>query len=307
MPPPILSNEIAYSQAALRAAQWWRLLGVATIPIRYRDKRPDGRLVSTWEEYKHRLPTNMELLRWFGGGFHNVGLVTGWRNLVVVDFDNPEVYLRWSLWAARRNIRRLVSSTLKVVTWRGVHVYFFTAQPGINQKLPGIDIKACNGYVLIPPSIHPSGSAYRVYEGRFPAEIDALSDVLPADLLVSNTEYSEVVRRDVLPVIFSSGDAWSSSTRVLDPYADLIEQIKARYCLESFLMLDVRTTVRWAMTRCPFHDDANPSFWVDTFRQLCGCFAGCTPKPYDVIDLYARLHNLTARDAILCMMRGVVR
>ena len=45
--------------------------------------------------------------------------------------------------------------------------------------------------------------------------------------------------------------------------------------------------------------------WVDTARGICGCYAGCTPKPFDVIDLYARLHGLDNRDAIKQLARGL--
>jgi hypothetical protein len=38
--------------------------------------------------------------------------------------------------------------------------------------------------------------------------------------------------------------------------------------------------------------------WVDTGRQICGCYAGCTPKPLDVIDLYARMQGITTKEAI---------
>ena len=47
---------------------------------------------------------------------------------------------------------------------------------------------------------------------------------------------------------------------------------------------------------CPFHDDHNPSFWVDAKRNLWGCFA-CGYKG-DVINLHARKENRTLQAAI---------
>ena len=49
----------------------------------------------------------------------------------------------------------------------------------------------------------------------------------------------------------------------------------------------------------------NPSFWIDTTRQLCGCHAGCTPKPLDVIDLFARICSLGNDEAIRVLSRGL--
>ena len=60
---------------------------------------------------------------------------------------------------------------------------------------------------------------------------------------------------------------------------------------------------RWLRCPCPLHDDAEPSFWIDTRDQVCGCFAGCTSKPLDVINLYARLCGLNNREAIFQLAR----
>ena len=54
--------------------------------------------------------------------------------------------------------------TVESITGRGRHLFF--AWPGrpirnsVCKIAPGIDIKADGGYVILPPSIHPSGAAY---------------------------------------------------------------------------------------------------------------------------------------------------
>ena len=54
--------------------------------------------------------------------------------------------------------------TLTVTTPRGVHLWF--RHPGFhvsNRPLaPGLDVRGDDGYVLLPPSVHPSGDRYRV-------------------------------------------------------------------------------------------------------------------------------------------------
>ncbi len=287
---------------ALNQAKMWKKLGIATIPIRFRDKRPE---LKSWQEFQKRLPTDTELSKWFSGPFHNLGVVVGWRNLVVIDFDNDTEYARWQLWIAKRPIYRWIRQTLQVKTARGVHVYVTTSQPAQNAKLPGIDVKAQGGYVLSPPSIHPSGIEYSVLSGVLPVRIEALSDILPAELLVVHTQFPERQIQIVSsPVVLTvTDDPWERASQPFDPDRDLIEQIKQRYRIEEFFTKLIPTKSRWAMTHCPFHDDRTPSMWVDTERQICGCFARCTPQPYDVIDLYARLHNLSIQDAIKIMAR----
>ncbi|NPV77945.1 MAG: hypothetical protein HPY59_16415 [Anaerolineae bacterium] len=288
----------------LQQAQFWQKLGIATIPIRYKDKRPE---LKSWQEFQKRLPTDTELSKWFSGPFHNLGIVVGWNNLVVIDFDSDTEYALWQLWIARRSIYRWIRQTLQVKTARGVHVYVTTSQPAQNAKLPGIDIKAVGGYVLSPPSVHPSGVEYSVLSGTLPVRIEALSDVLPAELLAIHTELPE--KRTSLvssPVVLAAkDDPWAKADQLLEPDRDLIEQIKQRYRIEDFFVRLVQKRDRWHMTNCLFHDDKSPSMWVDMERQICGCFAGCTPQPCDVIDLYARLHNLSIQDAIRVMARSL--
>ncbi len=210
--------------SVLQQAQFWKKLGIATIPVRYKDKRPE---LKSWQEFQKRLPTDTELCRWFSGPFHNLGVVVGWRNLVVIDFDNDTEYTRWQLWIARRPVYRWIRQTLQVKTARGVHVYVTTSQPAQNAKLPGIDVKAVGGYVLAPPSVHPSGFEYTVLAGSLPVRIEALSDVLPAELLAVHTQLPERRSRIVSSSVVLtavSDDPWERANQPFEPDRDLIEQ-----------------------------------------------------------------------------------
>ena len=98
----------------------------------------------------------------------NVGIATGVASgLAVIDLDGEE---------AEASLRRLetlgfqLSPTLTAATGRGRHLYFMCNRklpnktrglPGVEEELPGIDLRAEGGYVVAPPSIHANGATYR--------------------------------------------------------------------------------------------------------------------------------------------------
>lgn len=105
----------------------------------------------------------------------NVAIATGGEGgVVVIDTDSREG-TRW--------IQDYVADfpTLTVATAKGRHFYYRTP-PGYRVKSVSkilhddIDVKGSGGYVLAPPSIHPTGRAYTWCENRPIAE-------LPEDLL----------------------------------------------------------------------------------------------------------------------------
>ena len=103
----------------------------------------------------------------------------------------------------------------------------------------------------------------------------------------------------------ASGDIWD---RVMTPVSmgpGTVDRIKARYRLEELLPIEQATGDHYYLTRCPLHDDHNPSMWVDTDQHICGCHAGCTDKPLDVVNLYARIHDLSNSEAIRELARGI--
>ena len=92
----------------------------------------------------------------------NIGIATGEpSDIFVVDVDGID---------AEAGLRKLeaqygaLPATVEVITARGRHVYFkMPAAPIRNSagKLgPGLDIRATGGYVLAPPSVHPTGRRY---------------------------------------------------------------------------------------------------------------------------------------------------
>ena len=134
--------------------------GLGVIPLGFQSKRP---AIDSWKKFQTRRADASELFEWFGNGqAANLGIVCGWvsgdgdgKSLVVLDFDSSEAYRRW----ATAN-QALVNSTWVVKTASGYHVFLRLPGPVKTGKMPGGDIKGEGGYVVAPPSVHPSGAAY---------------------------------------------------------------------------------------------------------------------------------------------------
>lgn len=287
----------------LETARYWHRLGIAVIPIAYKLKQPKVK----WLEYTEWIPTEAELNAWFASDIVNIGVVAGWKNLTIIDFDDMDVFLNWYQWADRRGgkAREVARKSRIHKSARGAHV-FVLCENADNMKLPKIDVLAQRKYALLPPSLHPSGVNYTVYREAFPMPVHSLYDVLPKKLIdqALAQKAPKAVNASNIPsgdpvVDTADYDPWKEAGKSEDDQK-LVERIKQKITIPDILSgwEDSGGNGRWKMTRCPFHDDKNPSFWLDTHYQVCGCHAGCTPLPLDVIDLYARLHNMTNFDAI---------
>lgn len=152
-----LKRHVVPMNDILSAAERYALLGLAVIPIKFREKRP---ALSSWERYQHERPTDAEINAWFGNGRPcNLGIVCGSvsGNLVVVDFDNQSGYGKFAL--AHPEI---IGRTRVHQTAQGYHVLLRTTCPVTTFKFANGDVKGEGGYVCAPPSVHPSGFTYTV-------------------------------------------------------------------------------------------------------------------------------------------------
>lgn len=139
--------------------------GLTPIPIAYQTKKP----LIKWKEYQTKDATQTEIKNWFSVDNTNIGAVCkqtkNGKYLVVVDFDHEDTYH-----AFFGNHKELEEKTVVVQTKRGVHVYFLTNSPVQKYSIPLkdennetkelISIQGNGGYIMLPPSIHPSGKQY---------------------------------------------------------------------------------------------------------------------------------------------------
>lgn len=283
--------------------------GIAIIPLQHRSKEPESSLTGgAWEQYKTQLPTEYQVRNWLFSTWQNYGVVMGWNNLAVIDFDQWQQYALWREWFDLLNKHTCVYPQPYIVkTARGAHVYIKLFGVDANEKRIGIDIKV-HGYVVGPGSIHPTGAEYTPITNDlvFP-EVYSLNTFLPEDLFPRPVETTEYQLSNNIPL------ATSQVAGVYDPYSvvansggDLISKVKNTVRIESFFsrLTPTSSDGRWYSVACPFHDDHRDSGWVDVRRQLFGCQV-CGFKPMDTVNLYAHLHNLNNHDAINALAKEV--
>lgn len=258
----------------LDSALAWLNLGVAVVPQKYGGKKP----IAPWGVYRHRLPDEAELRQWFGNGRrYNLAVVTGWRGLAALDFDNPQNYYQWLM-----TMGRGIGQTYQVLSSKGMHVYYFIREKTSYVNLhagrkesPGrcalpdahgpsaCEVKAGGVLITVPPSMHGSGRRYEVLSDKPILTVDSLADVLPASLV-----------KFARPLACSHNDPWSLESEYTPP--DLSRPaLSESEILALFPNARPKNSERrfWEID-CPEHGH-KANAWVDAKSGLRGCWAGC--------------------------------
>lgn len=145
-----------YRAACVYVREW----GWKVFPVSSQDKSP---LVP--HGYKDASQDEVRLRHWFQDWFptHGIGVPTGIVNgFVVLDVD-PRNGGEASLQELTREFGLLPSGPTVRTGGGGYHYYFSPVGQWIRSVTgvrPGIDVKAEGGYVIAPPSLHPSGKRY---------------------------------------------------------------------------------------------------------------------------------------------------
>ncbi len=160
------------SNKMLKAALAYTEAGFSVIPIDPATKRP---VIQSWKEFQDRIATSEEINKWFenhpnGGIAIACGPIS---NLCVADAD----YYNFSHLHDRQSLRDYIALHLDFPldtvptsqTPRGGEQYFFSCpdppllsrKVDVNDKyLKNLDIKCQGGYVVVPPTVRPDGTAY---------------------------------------------------------------------------------------------------------------------------------------------------
>ncbi|MBA7539573.1 hypothetical protein ES705_31853 [subsurface metagenome] len=131
-------------------------MGWNVVPVRS-DKKP----LIKWKDFQQRQSTVGEINEWFTlWRDANIAILTGSiSKIVVVDTDSPEGLKNLTAKIDKRDL-----NTLKSQTGRGgTHLIYKTSEllPNAVGILPDVDFRGEGGYVVVPPSIHANGKAYK--------------------------------------------------------------------------------------------------------------------------------------------------
>jgi len=133
--------------------------GLHIFPLKVKMKEP-----ATANGFKNATRDPNQIRAWWTqNAAYNIGVSTGPSGLLVIDIDGPPGE---EAWGALHQDRDPIP-TLTVETGRGRHLYYRHDHEQIKlgnsrQKLGAdIDTRGDGGYVIAPPSIHPSGRQYR--------------------------------------------------------------------------------------------------------------------------------------------------
>ncbi len=143
--------------ALLDAALAYAKRGFAVHPLRPRDKRP------ATAHGLHDATTDPETLRrwWADTPEANIGLAVP-PGYCVLDVDGDTG-------RASLNGHHLPETPCGMTGGGGLHYWFAVPEgvPATNRVgiLPGIDLRAAGGYVVAPPSVHPTGALYSWADG----------------------------------------------------------------------------------------------------------------------------------------------
>jgi hypothetical protein len=134
--------------------------GWSVIPLLPGEKRP----VIPWASQQHARAEDAEIREWYARWPDaNIGIVTGAvSSLVVLDVD-PLHGGDASIGELERAHGRLPRTVEAITGGGGRHVYF--SHPGglVHNQVglaPGLDVRGDGGFVVAPPSLHPSGRRY---------------------------------------------------------------------------------------------------------------------------------------------------
>jgi hypothetical protein len=142
----------------MNAAQRLARRGLAVFPCLVGQKEPatangfyaattDGNIIAAW---------------WRQQPHYNIGVATGLvSRIFVLDIDGIDAEAELKKLETKHG---MLPATVEAITGKGRHLYFRMPDCALRNsagKLArGIDVRGTGGYVLVPPSLHPSGRRY---------------------------------------------------------------------------------------------------------------------------------------------------
>ena len=216
--------------------------GLHVFPYKPRDKEP-----AVWNGLRAATTDQNVIRGWWRSRDLNIGLATGERSGVfVVDID-AEAEL-----AKLESRHGTLPGTVESITTKGRHIYFVWPGrriPNSASKIaPGIDVRGDGGYVLAPPSIHPSGKPYAW-------SVDSASSFAAApDWIITGAIAASFSPRGKLPCETSPSTVWAElvAAGVAEGARNVTFASLAGYLLRHRIDVDAVLEILrlWNETRC---------------------------------------------------------
>lgn len=201
----------------------------------------------------------------------------------IIDFDDWGIYNYWL-----KQVSETIAHTYTEITPNhGAHVFLSGTIPPNFKPIKHVEIKQV---VLVAPS-EIDHSDYEVF-----FDGDIVSGCIEEIFFpLSKSPLSEPARDPIV----KSGEGRSQN---------LLEAIKTKYTILGLMQtlfpkIKILGRGRFVTSCCPFHEETEPSFWIDTERNLFGCHA-CKVRG-DAINFYALAHHLDNGHAISQMSRSL--
>jgi hypothetical protein len=267
----------------LQTSYAWLAWGAELLPIQPQSKK----ILRGWGSRQRRIRSRSEALFWFDGPWNlGLALVNGW---VCADFDDLATYETWAAGPGAGAV------TYAELTGRGAHVVWRSAGDipsgsWPEKKNPPDIAMMTGGYVVIAPSMHPSGNPYRVLVDLPPAHLSIDRAVQAFPFLERRAPQVQACQ----PLSINGGHS-------------KIQVIKDRFSI--FDELTAAGAKGWrpaggaVVACCPWHPDKHPSLWVLPHVKIWGCnVPGCPAfGRHDVINVRMLRGGLTAGEAIAQM------
>jgi len=194
-----------------KAAEDYAKSGWFLFPLRPRDKTP-------LTAHGLKDATNkVDVIRqwWSKTPEANIGLNCGKSGIVVIDLDKRGERDGCQEWETINHMQGPFPETSTSLTGGGGRHLLFKSPDGLSIKnsagrlAPGIDVRGEGGYIVLPPSIHPSGKPYQW--------LDGLTTIEPLPAIVA-----EILLREPDPwQVFTLRDAFAPR----DPLVWIVEGI----------------------------------------------------------------------------------
>lgn len=188
------------------AQRGWKIF-----PLSPKDKRP----LKDSNGFKDATDNIKQIKKWWSENpNYNIGMATGSISggIVVIDLDKDKEsgkdgYYTLKEWERENN--KILPDTVQSITGRNGNHLFYKSNAAYDSKIniyDGVDIRAENGYVVLPPSIHPNGNKY---EWEYPPgenEITEINEDVDLFIQAAACKDNNMINHFELPETISQGN-----------------------------------------------------------------------------------------------------